>query len=389
MFTLIRGSCLYAPENRGRQDILIAGDRIAMVADAIEVPTAFPVDAVDAVGKIATPGFIDLHVHTIGGGGEGGPATRVPEIQLTQITTAGVTTVVGVLGTDDVSRHPETLLAKTQSLEQEGITAYMMSGSYRFPDVVTVTGSLRKDIALIPHIVGVGEVAISDHRSAQPSYEDLAKVAAEARVGGMLGNKAGLVQLHMGGGKKGFADLFRLVEETEIPISQLLPTHVTRTPELFAQAVRFAQMGGNIDITATGKRLESRMGIGEALRHIKSTGVSMDRVTLSSDGNGSLPVFDENGALKGLTAAEIRNLLADFQRLVLEEGFSPEEMLRCITRNPAERLKISHRKGGVTPGMDADLILFSADWQIDRVYARGRLMVLDGVPVVRGTFEPE
>jgi beta-aspartyl-dipeptidase (metallo-type) len=56
-------------------------------------------------------------------------------------------------------------------LQREGITAYIMVGSYQFPPA-TITGSLRKDIALIPNVIGVGEIAISDHRSTQPSFED-------------------------------------------------------------------------------------------------------------------------------------------------------------------------------------------------------------------------
>ncbi|MCK5554437.1 MAG: beta-aspartyl-peptidase, partial [Deltaproteobacteria bacterium] len=112
MFTLIRGGKVYSPAETGSRDILIAASKIVKIGDRIDLPRNFDAEVVEAVGKIVTPGFIDLHVHIIGGGGEGGPSTRVPEIQLGQITRAGVTTVLGVLGTDDVSRHPESLLAK-------------------------------------------------------------------------------------------------------------------------------------------------------------------------------------------------------------------------------------------------------------------------------------
>ena len=158
MFTLIRSGQLFTPDDRGKADLLMAAGKIVRIADRIDAPEGLEVEVVEADGKLITPGFIDLHVHITGGGGEGGPATRVPEIQLSRITTAGVTTVVGVLGTDDVTRHPESLLAKAQGLEQEGITAFIMTGSYQFPPP-TITGSIRKDIALIPHVVGVGEIA--------------------------------------------------------------------------------------------------------------------------------------------------------------------------------------------------------------------------------------
>lgn len=386
MFTLIRGGTIYTPVEVGKKDVLVAADKIAKIAERIDVPWSLEPEVVEADGKIITAGFIDLHVHLIGGGGEGGPSTRTPEIQLSQITRAGVTTVLGVLGTDDITRHPESLLAKALALEHEGISAYMLSGSYQMPPA-TITGSLRKDIALIPHVLGVGEIAISDHRSSQPSFEDVARVAAEARVGGMLGGKAGLVQFHMGEGARGLEYLFRLVKETEIPIGQFLPTHVTRSPALFEHAIRFAQMGGNVDITASGKRLAWRMGAGEALRRLLAAQVPVERITFSSDSNGSMPVFDEKGSLLHLAVGDIYNLYGTVRDLITEEGFPVPDVLKTVTLNPAKRLRIDGRKGSLEEGKDADLIVFEPDWRIERVYCRGRLMVSGGEPVVKGTFE--
>ncbi|MBW2154242.1 MAG: beta-aspartyl-peptidase [Deltaproteobacteria bacterium] len=386
MLTLIRGGELFGPEPMGRRDILICGGKIAGIADRIDIPRQWDVEVVDAEDKAVTPGFIDLHVHIIGGGGEGGPGTRVPEIQLGSIVRAGVTTVVGVLGTDDVSRHPETLLAKAMGLEKEGITAYIMVGSYQMPPV-TITGSVRKDVALIPHVLGVGEVALSDHRSSQPSFEEVAKLVAEARVGGMLGGKVGVVQFHMGTGAGGMEYLFRLARETEVPIGQFFPTHVTRSAELFEQAIRFAQMGGSVDITASGKMLSWRMKAADAIRELLSAKISMEQITISSDANGSMPIFDENGRLQKLAVGEIQNLQQEFHRLVTEEGLPASDILRCFTLNPARRIGIDGFKGVLKVGTDADLILFDSNWRLDQVFARGTRMVSGGSAVVKGTFE--
>jgi len=385
MFTLIRNGYLYTPDERGKADLLLATGKIAKIADRIDFPESLDAKVVEADGKIITPGFIDLHVHIIGGGGEGGPATRVPEIQLSRITTAGVTTVVGVLGTDDVTRHPESLLAKAQGLEQEGISAYMMTGSYQFPPP-TITGSVRKDIALIPHVVGVGEIALSDHRSSQPTFEEFVHLVAEARVGGLMSGKAGVVQVHMGEGKRGLEYLFRLVEETEIPITQVFPTHVTRTPELIEEAIRFARMGGHMDITASGEKLSFGTKTGDALRQILSAGVPIEQISLSSDSNGSMPVFNEKGSLVGLAVGEIGNLLEEFRALVTEQ-FPVPDILKCLTLNAAGRIKKGWDKGSIEPGKDADILVFDPDWTIDRVYCKGKLMVSGGDALIKGTFE--
>jgi len=385
MFTLITGGSVYAPDKLGRKDILIAGRVIARIADRIDLPAEFKPRRIRARGKTIVPGLVDLHVHLLGGGGEAGPWSRTPEITLSKITRAGVTTVVGLLGTDDVSRRPETLLAKALQLEQEGISAYIYSGSYQLP-LATITGSLRKDIALIPTVVGVGEVAVSDHRSSQPSFEELCRIAAEARVGGMLGGKAGLVHLHMGAGSRRLDPVIRMVQETEIPIGQFLPTHLNRTRTLMEHAIEFAKLGGNIDITASGKDLHFHPTSLEAIRMALDAGISIDQISLSSDSNGSMPIFDEKGNVVKLGVGDIQCLFEDWQLLV-KAGLSLEESLKVVTANPAKRAGLSESKGGLAPGKDADLLILGPDLEIDSVIAKGRLMVHKQEIIVKGTFE--
>jgi beta-aspartyl-dipeptidase (metallo-type) len=385
MFKLIRGGTLYGPEKIGVRDILIVGKTIAKISERIDLPAEWKAQILSAEEKMITPGLVDLHVHLLGGGGEGGPRTRTPEITLSKITRAGVTTVVGCLGTDDVSRRPETLLAKAMQLEEEGISTFIYCGSYQFPPP-TITGSVRKDIALIPKVIGVGEIAISDHRSSQPTFEELCRLSAEARVGGLLGNKAGLVHLHMGSGPRRFDLIIRIVKETEIPIGQFLPTHVTRTEALLREAIRFAKMGGNIDFTVKGLELQFPLKTAEALKMALDEGVSIDQITLSSDSNGSLPIFDEKGRLLRLAVGDIRNLYLEFRELV-REGFSLEEILKLVTLNPAKRVGIDRYKGSLEEGKDGDLLILNKNLEIETVIAKGQIMIDQGEVLVKGTFE--
>jgi len=386
MFKLIKGGTLYGPEKMGIKDILIVGRMIAKISDRIDLPGDFNFRILSASGKIVTPGLIDLHVHLLGGGGEGGPKTRTPEITFSKITRAGVTTVVGCLGTDDVSRRPETLLAKAMQLEEEGISTYIYTGSYQFP-LATITGGVRKDIALIPKVIGVAEIAVSDHRSSQPTFDELCRVAAEARVGGMLGGKAGLVHLHMGSGQRMLDPIIRIVKETEIPIGQFLPTHVTRTQSLLEQSIQFAKMGGNIDITVKGQELNFPLTTGKALRMALEEGVPVEQITLSSDSNGSMPIFDEKGNVIKLTVGDIQNLYHECKGLV-REGFLFEDVLKMVTSNPAKRAGIYHSKGGIEEGKDADLLILDQNLTIETVIARGKMMIHQGHVLAKGTFEP-
>ena len=385
MFTLIKGGSLYGPEKAGVKDILIVGRTIAKISDRIDLPHDFKAKVISASGKLITPGLIDLHVHLLCGGGEGGPRTRTPEITLSKITRAGVTTVIGCLGTDDVSRRPETLLAKAMQLEEEGISSYIYCGSYQFP-MATLTGSVRKDIALIPKVIGVGEIAVSDHRSSQPTFEDLCKVTAEARVGGMVGAKAGLVHLHMGSGPRMLDPIIRIVRETEIPIGQFLPTHVTRTESLLRQAIEFAAMGGNIDFTVKGQGLTFPLTTGHSLKMALDAGVAIDQITLSSDSNGSMPVFDDKGNMIKIAVGDIQKLYEEWRDLV-REGFPLQDILKLVTSNPAKRAGIFQGKGSIEQGKEADLLVLDNDLKIETVMAKGQVMVDQGRVLVKGTFE--
>ena len=221
-----------------------------MIGESLSLPAVYDCEVVDCEGNYVVPGFIDSHVHLIGGGGEGGYATRTPEIQLTDITTSGVTTVLGLLGTDGVTRHVASLLAKARGLEDEGITAYIYSGSYEIP-TPTITGSVRNDIILIDKVIGTGEIAMCDHRSSQSPKEAYQQITAEARVGGMLSGKAGVVNMHLGDGEDGLKMLYEITKNGEIPKTQIIPTHVNRNKRLFKEAIEWAKQGGIMDVTSS------------------------------------------------------------------------------------------------------------------------------------------
>ena len=180
MLKLIQQATVYAPEYLGVRDVLIGDTHILKIATQIPVAADYEVEVLNARGKLLFPGLIDGHVHILGGGGEGGYHTRTPEIVLTDITLGGVTTVVGCLGTDGTTRSMASLLAKARGLEEEGISAYIYTGSYQVP-VRTLTGSIMDDLILIDKVVGCGEIAISDHRSSQPTREEFARIVGDTR----------------------------------------------------------------------------------------------------------------------------------------------------------------------------------------------------------------
>lgn len=388
MLKLIKNAKVYAPESLGRKDVLITADKIGYIQDNIDLGKEIEVETIDAEGKFLVPGFIDSHVHILGGGGEGGYKTRTPEIMLSDITRAGVTTVVGCLGTDGTTRTMSSLIAKARGLEEEGITCYVYTGSYQVP-VKTLLGSIQDDLILIDKIIGVGEIALSDHRSSQPTIEEIAKIAAAARVGGMLSGKAGVVNVHMGDGNRKFSFLEEIINNTEIPVTQFIPTHVGRNPDLLESAIEYAKKGGLIDFTTSlTRRFPEKRNItgSEILKKTLENGVPVKNVSFSSDGQGSLPVFDEKGEFVGLQVGEVISLFNEVRDAIRLQHIPIESTLQVITSNPARNLKLNN-KGSIQVGKDADLLLLDKDLEIDTVIARGQIMIKNKEVIVKGTFE--
>jgi len=383
-FLLIKNGNLYDPRERGKKDLLVVNDRIVKIDEDIDPTGDFDPEIVDASGKLVVPGFIDIHVHLIGGGGEAGPYSRVPELPLSEIAEAGITTVVGTLGTDDVSRSVETLLAKVQGLNRH-ISSYMYTGSYHLPSE-TITGSVKKDVALIDEIIGV-KLAISDHRSSQPTQDELLKISSEARVGGMLGDKPGIVHLHVGGGEGGLGPVRKAATQSEIPLTQFLPTHVGRSPKLLREGVELVERGGYIDITCPGDSSDRKEAVEFIAKTFKENDITLENVTLSSDGNGSMPEFDEGGELVGLTKGKVNTLHKTFIDFVRSNALGLPEALTLITANPARRLGIEDRKGSLEVGKDADLLLLSEELDIEKAFAKGELIADDGRGVIEGPYE--
>lgn len=385
MIKLLKNCKVYAPEFLGVKDILIVGDKICRVAENITgYEQAEDVEIIDLQGKAVVPGYIDLHVHITGGGGEQGPASRVPESYLTAFTLNGITTVVGLLGTDGITRSLENLVAKARALTEEGITAYCLTSYYAYPPK-TITGSVEKDIALITPMIGV-KVAVSDHRSSNPTGEDLIALGVQARRAGLISGTAGLVTLHMGSGKGGLQPLFYALENSDIPMKNFLPTHMLRTDELIDEGAELIRQGGYIDCTAGSDDVEVERSADKLFELLQREGVSADHVTLSSDAFGSQPKFDENGECIGLTYASPKYLHKTIQYLV-KKGMALEEAVKLLTSTPAVLLGKEGIKGCVQVGADADLLVLDEELEISSVFAKGQTAVYEGKAVLKGRFE--
>jgi beta-aspartyl-dipeptidase (metallo-type) len=386
MLHLLLNGDLYAPESRGLHHLVVAGERIVWIGtERPALPASLGATVTDLAGRRVIPGLIDPHVHITGGGGEAGAHTKVPPLALSRFTRGGVTTVVGLLGTDDATRHPRELVTAVHGLRHEGLSAWCWTAGYHVPPV-TLTGSVRGDIAHVECVVGV-KTAISDHRSSQPTRDELLRLASEAHVGGLLTGKAGLVHLHVGDGARGLEPIRDALAHSELPPRVFNPTHVNRRKALFEEAVALARTGCHVDITAFPVADgEDAWSAEDALMRYLNADAPADRVTISSDGGGCLPTFDDEGRVATMDVGA-PGALALTLRALLGRGIALERILPAFTRNAARLLRLS-RKGHIAVGADADLVVLSDDGAVQDVMALGEWHVRRGAPARRGTFEP-
>ncbi|MCA1647818.1 MAG: beta-aspartyl-peptidase [Chloroflexi bacterium] len=386
---LLKGAEVYAPEAAGRHDLFMAAGQILAMEPELDRLHGWPDLVVrDVSGLTAIPGLVDGHLHLLGGGGEGGPPTRNPEARLADIVAFGVTTAIGCLGMDCLTRHLDALLAHARALEAEGLSTYILSGGYAVP-TPTLTGDPGSDLVYIERVIGVGEVAISDRRSSQPTCAELAHLAAGVYRGGLLAGKPAPLVLHVGDALAGLAPLRELVRSTGIPFARFLPTHVNRSPGLLEEASRYRQDGGWIDLTAgvaPSYGFPTSVEPSRALAQLAASPEGLARVTVSSDANGSAIFRDDAGSITAVTQQRVSHLWQQVRAAIIDEGVPLSVAISTVTANAAALFGLPH-KGRIAVGADADVILLDDQLAIRNVYARGRELVHDAEVVERGVFE--
>lgn len=382
----VKNAHVFAPENLGLRHLLLGGGKVLWLgAHDCDLPVGLDVQTLDLEGRRLIPGLIDGHVHVTGGGGEAGFSTRVPGLALSQYTANAVTTVIGLLGTDTVARGPRELLATIYALREEGLSAVGYCGGYHLP-VATLTGSVRSDLVFLEPFIGVGELALSDHRSSQPTLDELLRIAADAHVAGLMTGKAGIVHLHLGDGPRGLELVERALAESELPPRVFQPTHVNRRRALFEQAMELARRGVSVDVTAFPvEEGDDGWSAADAFLRYREAGAPPERLTISSDAGGCLPCFDADGQVCGMDVGKPGALLDTLAEL-LAHGVPLADVLPVFTSNVATALRLAG-KGRIAVGADADLVCLDESHRVLHVIAGGRIHRRDGNNRIVGTFE--
>jgi beta-aspartyl-dipeptidase (metallo-type) len=371
MLTLIQNGQVYSPDPVGRASVLLVDGKIGRIGNidhsAVEA-SGLEVEVIDAEGCLVVPGLIDPHEHLLGGSGENGFSTQSPEITLSEIVSAGITTVVGCLGVDTTMKTLPGLLAKVKGLCEQGITARMWTGGYNVPPT-TLTGTVRNDILFIAEVIGCGEVAIADERSTEPEPRELARVVNDAHVGGMLSGKAGITHFHVGDSERRLQCLREITDRRRFQICPewLYATHVERNEDLMREGIDLARRGVTLDIDV------AEHDLAKWLRFYFENDGPPERLTISSDASETSP----------------RTLFDQWRGAVVEHGFDLAQVLPLVTSNTARVLQL-RSKGALEPGKDGDLLVLDPEnLEIVEVISGGKRMVSNGELRVSEAFLQE
>lgn len=372
MLKILRNAEVYSPEYSGRKDILIGSGKILAIEDHIELSSGIA-EIFSYKDRIITPGLIDQHIHLTGAGGKNSYASMTPEISIEELIACGTTTVMGMLGTDGVTRSLHGLYAKVKALDQEGISAYMLTGYFGLP-TITLMNSVLEDMIFVDKVIGC-KIAISDERSSFPTENELLKLLREVHVGGLTSGKGGILHVHLGALESRMDILLEIVKKHHFPVCHISPTHVGRTKTLFEQAIEFAKTGGMIDISTGGTKFD--MPYKQVLYAIDK-GVSINNITFSSDGNAGMAQKDEMGKLVKTYKAPVDLNLKQVILLIKETGMAISDAFKLITTNPAKNLSL-HNKGKIEVGKDADFCIFDRNFELTDVIARSEFMMKDKI----------
>ncbi|MGZ5345717.1 MAG: dihydropyrimidinase [Actinomycetota bacterium] len=438
---LIRGGLAIGPDGAEPRDVLIDGETIAAVDEGIVPPAG--ADVVDAGGTYVIPGGIDPHTHldlpvgavrsaddfasgTVAAACGGttcvvdfaGAGRESPEEALqTWHEKAGGRATIDYgfhLTVTSVPEAPDHALALFRSFIEAGVTSVKLYLAYPdrlMVDAATLGRALRAapetGVLVCVHaedgleaerrtaaVLARGETSPAGHPRARPAEVEAAAIRTAADLAGAADAAVYVVHLSSAAG---LAEVRAARDRGVAVLAETCPQYLFLTDEALRGAPDDA-----IDFMCTPplRTDADRDALWGALADGGLQAVSTDHCPFTRAdrrrGTGGEGVENFTQVPGGLPGLETRVPL--LYQGVRDGRLSLERWVELIAAAPARLFGLSHRKGSLEPGLDADVVLFDPEAQhsLDASalhmrtdhspYARRRIRGWPAVTISRGTI---
>lgn len=375
---LIRNAHIITPtEEIERGAVLVRGTRIASVKHG-GAPTWARADIViDARGKYLVPGFIDMHIHGVGGHDvwHGAPESirQMARIMVRFGTTSFLATTFydlhSIKMTKMALRRKATGGAQCLGLYLEGpfisrvkrgaiLRRYCVHPERRKLDrILRITGPVLKAMTVAPEL-----------ENALAAFTRLRRT----RIVPAMGHSNSTYQTAAQAIKAGARHATHLFNA--------MRTFIAREPGIVGAAL--AHDSVSVEIIADGAHIHpTTVALVTKTKPLDKIVLITDSLALAGMPPGSGP-FEMEGKLVELRDGALRfknNTIAGsvltmdkaVRNVMRFAGLNLRQAVMMASLNVAKVLGIAHRKGQIIPGADADLVLLDRDLEVETTIVRG------------------
>lgn len=371
MLTLLKSGEVYTPRPLGLCDILMAGNRIIAMEKELRAPKEFPVNLVNCSGYKVFPGLVDPVFYPCDNSDTDNPDTLLPAKISGSAFRAGITSAIGSLGWNDITREPGTLLRKVQILRTNGLQCHAYTGGFSGQSSVLLKNSAA-DLAYVSDYVATGIIGVTDHRAGRLSAEMLSSFHANAESGATLGNKSPVVVYMPGEESQQYDDFFLRIKRVIPMAKHLMIAGVNRNKKLMESARKFG-MTGLINIAAyTGGFFEGEaIEATKALKYFLRAGVPIKNISISSFAG-----IEQHKTRNHNIEQQYTAFYDAFYQSICDQNIPTDIVTKIFSTNAARSLRLRN-KGELYTGGPADILVATKDNLPVHLWGNGDILLYD------------
>ncbi len=376
---LLKNCRVFAPEEmKGRKDILMIDGRIKKIAPKIRLQDGIPV--IDCKGRIAAPGFIDLHIHGAGGADDMADTGGALQTMSLTIARAGVTSFLATAVAAPIKENK--YLSQIGEAVKAGLPGAQVLGTHIEGPFINVTkrGMIRADtihrssLKLLKQLIKESGDTIRMLTVAPeiPGNIELIRYMKKHNIVASLGHTIASYAQSMEGIKAGITQATHIfnamtglnhrepgapgaIFDSETVAAQLIVDGKHISPTVIRMIYKLLPPERICIIT------DSMPDQGLTDGHYKFYGTEYDSV----DGT----CYYKDGTLVG-TAVALNEMGRRFMKYT---GATLEEVLTMLSWSSAKSLGL--KKGRIIAGYDADVVITDEKLKIYGTVVKGRLVV--------------